>query len=114
MLACRPASSASSRGVEHDRLVRPRDPVSRNRERERRQELEVVLVHGRGDELPRVVEREALATLGETALHRVEPGTKRLQRLDREPALVGPLPEGDPVPGDERGVEPAGIVDTEV
>ena len=66
MLASRPARSASSSDAPRRRAVSRRkrdlrtcDAVARDRERERREELEPVLVDGRVDELPRVREREA-------------------------------------------------------
>src|SRR6188472_2932487 len=43
-----------------------------------------------------------------------EPAADRLERLDGEPALVGPLARCDAVPRAERGVEVARILDSEV
>ena len=65
-------------------------------------------------ELPRVLEREPAVALGEPPLDRGEPAADRAQRLDREPALVGPLARRDAVPGGERGVEMPRVVDAEV
>ena len=56
----------------------------------------------------------AAAALGQAPLDGVEPQPDRLQRLDREPALVRPLAQRDAMPGDERGIEVARIVDAEI
>ena len=64
---------AQAGGVEEERQVRPRDAIAGDRERERREQLEVVLVHRRVDELPRVLERKAAPALAQPALHGVEP-----------------------------------------
>ncbi len=121
MLASRPARSASSsddaaqpRGVEQEVQLRARDAISGDRERERCEELEAVLVHGCVDELPRVRRGKSPASLGEPPLHRLESQPERLQRLDREPALVRPLAQRDPVPGDERRVQLQRVLHAEI
>ncbi len=45
---------------------------------------------------------------------RCEAHPDRLERLDREPALEGPLAQGDAVPRDERGIEAQRIVHAEI
>ena len=106
--------AAKASRVEQEVEVRPGDAVAGERERERGEQLEAVLVDGRVDERPRVREGEAAPALGETALHRLEAEVQGLQGLDGEPALEGPLPERDAVPRGERGVEVARVVDAEV
>ena len=57
---------------------------------------------------------ETPAALAKAPLDDGEPATERLQRLDREPALVRPLARRDAMPGGERGIEVARVVDAEV
>ena len=71
--------------------MRARDAVAGERERERREELEPVLVDRRADERPCVREGEAAPALRQTALHRLEAEMQGLQGLDGEPALERPL-----------------------
>ena len=83
-------------------------------EREDREQLRVVLVHRRVDQLPGVFDGELPVALEQPALDRGEPAADRAQRLDGKPALVGPLARRDAVPGRERRVEAARVLDAEV
>src|SRR5207249_3258136 len=63
---------------------------------------------------PRVAEREPTAAISQAALHRVQAQPDRLQRLDREPALVRPLADSNTVPRDQGGVEIGRLLDGEI
>ena len=100
--------------VEQEREQRALRRVAGDREGERREQLGVVLVDRRVDQLPGVLERRAAGSAPRAGAGPRRAGRGSGQRLDREPALVGPLARRDAVPGGEGGVEPPRVVDAEV
>src|SRR3954447_3694856 len=102
------------RRVEEEGEQRTLRRVAREREGERREQLRIVLVDRRIDELPRVLDRQAAVAVGEAALDRGEPTADGAQRLDREPALLRPGAHRDPMPRRKRRIEPTRVVDAEV
>src|SRR5215207_3916912 len=76
--------------VEQPLQDRPGRSISCERQRERPEQLDVVLVDGRVDELPDLLEREPAGAFSEPPLDDVEPDKQRSNRLDREPAVACP------------------------
>ena len=90
------------------------DAVTGDREREHAEQLGPVRVDRGVDELPGVLQPEAATAFAQVPLDDGQPAADRLQRLDREPALVRPLARGDVVPRGKRRVEVARVIDAEV
>ena len=100
--------------IEEEGEERPLGRIPCERQRQRREQLGVVLVDRSIDQLPGVLDREAAVAVGEPALDRGEPAADRAERLDRKPAFMGPGACRDAMPRSERRVEPTRIVDAEV
>ena len=79
--------------------------IARDRARERAEQRQAVLVDRRLHELPHVGELELLADVAQRVADGVEACEERLDRLDLQPALVGPVPQRGTAPGVERGLD---------
>ena len=79
--------------------------VARDRAREHAEQLEPVLVDRRLHQLPHVGELEPPPRVVQRLAHRIEPREQRLDRLDRQPALVAPVAQRRLPPRVQRRLE---------
>src|SRR4029079_1570509 len=89
---------AEPRRVEQELEQRPLGTIARDGEREHAEELRSVGIDRGIREAPGVVEPEVPPSLAKVPLDDGESTAERLERLDGQPALGGPLPPRDAMP----------------